>query len=59
MAQISLSLEPSLGPIASELLDRHFLRKHGSGAYYGQAERPKDPVQSVPAAPEQGRLGFL
>jgi L-ribulose-5-phosphate 4-epimerase len=59
MAQISLGLEPSLGAIASELLDRHFLRKHGSGAYYGQAEGPKEPVKSAPVAPEQGRLGFL
>lgn len=23
-------------PIKQELLDRHFLRKHGAGAYYGQ-----------------------
>jgi L-ribulose-5-phosphate 4-epimerase len=25
-------------PIARELLDRHYLRKHGAGAYYGQAK---------------------
>ena len=25
-------------PIARELQDKHFLRKHGSGAYYGQAK---------------------
>jgi L-ribulose-5-phosphate 4-epimerase len=23
-------------PISKDLLDKHFLRKHGSGAYYGQ-----------------------
>jgi len=59
MAQISLGLAPSLGPIASELLDRHFLRKHGTGAYYGQASASRSPDQAVPAVPEQGRLGFL
>lgn len=26
----------SMPPISQELLDRHFLRKHGAGAYYGQ-----------------------
>lgn len=25
-------------PMQKELLDRHFLRKHGEGAYYGQAD---------------------
>ena len=25
-------------PISKELLDRHFLRKHGAGAYYGQSK---------------------
>jgi L-ribulose-5-phosphate 4-epimerase len=24
------------GPMPKELLDRHYLRKHGAGAYYGQ-----------------------
>ncbi|MDR0854162.1 MAG: L-ribulose-5-phosphate 4-epimerase [Clostridiales Family XIII bacterium] len=28
--------DPALGPIARELLDKHFLRKHGKDAYYGQ-----------------------
>ncbi len=36
MAFHSLMLEPKLRPIREELLDRHYLRKHGSGAYYGQ-----------------------
>jgi L-ribulose-5-phosphate 4-epimerase len=26
-------------PMQSELLDKHFLRKHGPGAYYGQAKK--------------------
>ena len=29
-------LRPGVEPIADELLRRHFLRKHGPGAYYGQ-----------------------
>lgn len=36
MALLSLQLEPGLKPIEQELLDRHFRRKHGAGAYYGQ-----------------------
>jgi L-ribulose-5-phosphate 4-epimerase len=59
MAQISLDLSPSLGPVSSQLLDRHFLRKHGSGAYYGQASVPQAPDQAVPPVPEQGKPGFL
>ena len=37
MALMSLALEPDLEPIEPELLARHFRRKHGAGAYYGQA----------------------
>jgi L-ribulose-5-phosphate 4-epimerase len=29
-------LRPGAEPIGAALLDRHFLRKHGPGAYYGQ-----------------------
>ncbi|NLT38868.1 MAG: L-ribulose-5-phosphate 4-epimerase [Clostridiales bacterium] len=36
MAFHALMLEPGLGPIGAELLDRHYLRKHGGSAYYGQ-----------------------
>jgi L-ribulose-5-phosphate 4-epimerase len=32
----TLMLEPTLPPMQQELLDRHFLRKHGANAYYGQ-----------------------
>jgi len=28
-------------PLARELHDKHFLRKHGSTAYYGQPQNPK------------------
>ena len=36
MALMSLQLEPRLEPIEEELLNKHFRRKHGAGAYYGQ-----------------------
>jgi len=36
MALMSLQLEPKLRPIESELLNKHFKRKHGPDAYYGQ-----------------------
>ncbi len=36
MASASLALSPSLGGISQELLDKHYLRKHGKDAYYGQ-----------------------
>jgi L-ribulose-5-phosphate 4-epimerase len=36
MALMSLQLSPSLAPIEPELLNKHFNRKHGPGAYYGQ-----------------------
>jgi len=37
MASLSLQLAPALGQIEPELLSKHFKRKHGPGAYYGQA----------------------
>jgi L-ribulose-5-phosphate 4-epimerase len=36
MAYYSLQLAPGRAPIERPLLHRHFLRKHGDGAYYGQ-----------------------
>ena len=36
MAFHALALEPGLPPMQQELLDKHYLRKHGPGAYYGQ-----------------------
>jgi L-ribulose-5-phosphate 4-epimerase len=32
----ALVLNPDIPPIQKELLDKHFLRKHGKNAYYGQ-----------------------
>jgi L-ribulose-5-phosphate 4-epimerase len=40
MALMSLALAPKLTPIEPELLARHFNRKHGPGAYYGQGGSP-------------------
>jgi L-ribulose-5-phosphate 4-epimerase len=39
MASRTMALAPSVEPIAGALLARHFGRKHGPGAYYGQAAR--------------------
>ena len=36
MAWKALQLNPTVKPISQALLDKHFLRKHGPGAYYGQ-----------------------
>lgn len=36
MAFLSLQLQPGLPAMPTPLLDKHFLRKHGPGAYYGQ-----------------------
>ena len=36
MAILSRSLNNNVSPIDSYLLDKHFLRKHGKKAYYGQ-----------------------
>lgn len=38
MALLSLQLEPRLRSIEPELLHKHFARKHGSSAYYGQGK---------------------
>jgi L-ribulose-5-phosphate 4-epimerase len=36
MAYRTMRLNGNAGPIPSTLLDRHFFRKHGANAYYGQ-----------------------
>lgn len=36
MAWHALQLNPDLSPMQQELLDKHYLRKHGKDAYYGQ-----------------------
>ena len=36
MAHLSLQIEKNLPPMPQHLLEKHFFRKHGPGAYYGQ-----------------------
>ncbi len=36
MAARALQIDPQARPITQDLLDKHFLRKHGANAYYGQ-----------------------
>lgn len=36
MAFHSMQLRPDIKPMQQELLDKHYLRKHGANAYYGQ-----------------------
>ena len=37
MAWHALTMNPAVSPIPQALLDKHYLRKHGPGAYYGQS----------------------
>jgi L-ribulose-5-phosphate 4-epimerase len=39
MASRTYALDPDVRPIAAYLLERHFQRKHGANAYYGQRRR--------------------
>ena len=36
MAYYAMTLNPECAPVCDTLRDKHFLRKHGPGAYYGQ-----------------------
>jgi len=35
----TMMLEPNIPPMQQELLDKHYLRKHGANAYYGQTKK--------------------
>jgi len=39
LASIAVGVNPRIGPAKHTLVDKHFLRKHGNKAYYGQ-KRP-------------------
>lgn len=41
LASETLRLNPQIQPMQSDLLDKHFLRKHGPDAYYGQTANSK------------------
>jgi L-ribulose-5-phosphate 4-epimerase len=45
LASRTLSLSPKAGEMPKTLLKKHFFRKHGPGAYYGQAESGPGPKQ--------------
>ena len=36
MAYRTETINPRVGPAPAELQDKHYFRKHGAGAYYGQ-----------------------
>lgn len=36
MAYLTRTLLPSIGPLKQAIIDKHFMRKHGKNAYYGQ-----------------------
>ncbi|HHY83699.1 MAG TPA: L-ribulose-5-phosphate 4-epimerase [Clostridiales bacterium] len=38
MAYYTLALNPDVSAISQNLLDKHYLRKHGANAYYGQGK---------------------
>ena len=38
LAWRTITLDPEAAPISQDLLDKHFLRKHGPDAYYGQKQ---------------------
>jgi L-ribulose-5-phosphate 4-epimerase len=40
-AYFTVAIDPSAQPIGRELHDKHYLRKHGSSAYYGQTKDDK------------------
>jgi len=42
MALGTIMINPSQGPISKVLLDKHYLRKHGKNAYYGQNAQKKE-----------------
>jgi L-ribulose-5-phosphate 4-epimerase len=41
MAYFTITINPGAEPVGSGLHDKHYLRKHGSKAYYGQAKEKK------------------
>lgn len=36
MAVLTITINPSVGALKQEIVDKHYLRKHGKNAYYGQ-----------------------
>jgi len=46
MAHRTVALDPAVPPISERLLDRHFSRKHGPNAYYGQGSGEGSPSRA-------------
>jgi hypothetical protein len=42
MALLTRCIDPGVQALPGTLLDKHFFRKHGPGAYYGQEHHPGD-----------------
>lgn len=42
MALGTITINPAQGPISKALLNKHYFRKHGKNAYYGQQTRHKE-----------------
>lgn len=40
MAWLTIGLSPSVAPLGAHIIERHYTRKHGPDAYYGQADEP-------------------
>jgi L-ribulose-5-phosphate 4-epimerase len=36
MALLTRTIDPGREPLKQEIVDKHYLRKHGKNAYYGQ-----------------------
>jgi L-ribulose-5-phosphate 4-epimerase len=36
MAYLTKTIDPSCGPLKQDIVDKHYLRRHGKKAYYGQ-----------------------
>jgi L-ribulose-5-phosphate 4-epimerase len=43
LAYYTVTLNPGVGPISAALLEKHFFRKHGPAAYYGQKAKDGHP----------------
>jgi L-ribulose-5-phosphate 4-epimerase len=39
MAYLTKAIDPSRGPLKQSIVDKHYLRKHGKDAYYGQGPK--------------------
>lgn len=47
LASRTLHIEPKMGSMQTSLLEKHFLRKHGRDAYYGQVPRSETTIEVV------------